>query len=87
MTTKPNDGGPAFPGGPTGGEYRGEDGYVYHQFSPSTGMSLRQWYAGMAMQGLLSNPTIGLEPTTDTIPAVVKQSFNIADAMLSEGKE
>lgn len=49
---KIDDGGSAFPTlpplHPEGGH---PDGYPY----PQDGMSLRQWYAGLAMQGLLAS--------------------------------
>ena len=61
------DGGPAFPF-----EYniRNEDDRIAH-----TGMSLRQWYAGMAMQGLLANGKNG---------DISGWAFIYADAMIAE---
>lgn len=53
MTTPPNDGGPAFP---TPGETNANGDVVCY---PSHGMTLRQWYAGQALCGLLSNQTSG----------------------------
>ena len=46
--SKQNDGGPAFPI-PNASDM---DGYVYAP--QSEGMSLRDWFAGMALQGFLS---------------------------------
>lgn len=49
------------------------------------GMTLRDYFAAKAMNGLISNPNYGIfdgknEVHTDTI----KQCYNIADAMLKE---
>ena len=70
-----NDGGPAFPAGISATLKASDD-------APPTqvGMSLRQWYAGMAMMGIVchyGNPDL---------KELKKQSFECADAMLSEGK-
>lgn len=46
-----NDGGPAFPHGPLGDSMHFEDGIVTHQYPAGLGMSLRDWFAAMAMQG------------------------------------
>jgi len=48
------------------------------------GMSLREWYAGLAMQGLLASAqnikaVPPLKPTE-----VAEGAFNIADAMIAE---
>jgi len=54
-----NDGGPAFPIAPWRDYYEStaEDGSPYHdQHDGSPGMSLRDWFAGMAIQGLLHDP-------------------------------
>lgn len=62
------------------------------EYSFSGGMTLRQWYAGMAMQGLLSNerwPEVyvaagGLNGREGT----AAKAFEFADAMLArEAKE
>lgn len=65
-----NDGGPAFPNweiGPDGPE--GADGTL-----PVPGMSLRDWFAGQAMVGLMSDPNM------QTFFA--SKAYEIADAML-----
>lgn len=55
MTTPINDGGPAFPLPPVGtGDPR--DGMA----GGSPGMSLRAWFAGQAMNGILSQSPAGL---------------------------
>lgn len=55
MVESDRDGGPAFPHGPMGDTMHGEDGREWHQFPAGTGMSLRDWFAGMALQGMLAN--------------------------------
>ena len=78
MTSKRDDGGPAFPKLEW---YSLEDG-GYEDRGPS-GMTLRDWFAGQALQGLiacdgrygLGNGNIGL----DAIDA-----YRLADAMLRE---
>ena len=74
MSTQPrNDGGAAFPlvgtnnlGGPI----------MY------TGMSLRDWFAGMAMQGRLAN----CEYNDISFSTLAVASYNAADAMLEARK-
>ena len=67
------DGGRAFPA----------DAHFMGGYSVTFGgMSLRQWYAGLAMQGFIAEGA-GL-----TIKEIVKQSWIMADAMLThEAKE
>ena len=84
MTT-PNDGGPAFPR-PIGSTNAGisETGYP--------GMSRRDWLAGLAMQGFVSDPQnlIGIRDTAEQAgieaPAMMAlTSYKLADAMIAEG--
>lgn len=71
------DGGPAFP-------------QSYWSQHPAPGMSLRQWYAGMAMQGIIAsyaNPAATGYPN-DEADKVAKAAFQFADALLAhEAKE
>lgn len=62
-------GGPAFP--------------VYTQIlgQTSLGLSKREWYAGMALQGMLSNPSINFERSSLSACA-----FSFADKLLRAGK-
>jgi len=69
MTAK-NDGGPAFPS--VDGRYAG---------SLYLGMTLRQWYAGLAMQGYLAS---GCEQENPEF-RLSAWAFAIADAMIAEG--
>jgi hypothetical protein len=60
-----NDGGPAFPNNDA-------HGCAY------AGMTLRDWFAGQALAGLLANPNYGLPTPFDD----GQQAYAEADAML-----
>ena len=45
------------------------------------GMTLRQWYAGLAMQGLLANENFGCSAAE----YIADLAFKQADAMMKEG--
>ncbi len=45
------------------------------------GMHMRDWFAGLAMQGLLANPELGNTPAN----LLSKWAYETADAMLEEG--
>ena len=64
--SKIDDGGPAFPVG---------DVKTHGTF----GMSLRDWFAGMAMQGLVASNDDGAGDRIDDVP---RYAYSIADAML-----
>jgi len=49
----------------------------------STGMTLRDYFAAKAMEGVLSRPTAGLLDAEDIAPAV----YRMADAMLKARSE
>ena len=70
--TKINDGGPAFPRPYSS---TGDGMSVYSQ----SGMTLRDWFAGQALTGLL---TID-HPLSVTIDGLASESYQYADAMLS----
>jgi hypothetical protein len=68
-----NDGGPAFP----------KTGHPHDQIQD--GMSLRQWFAGIAMQGILAS-TQGLTGTgfgSEAMKKLVAKAFMLADLALS----
>lgn len=68
-----DDGGPAFP---TDSESQvGER--VWH-FS---GITKREWFAGMALQGMLANPSINIAKSD-----LCNGAFNFADKMIRDGK-
>jgi hypothetical protein len=76
--TPPKDGGSAFPlplaVGAAGDVYQaGRDG--------DGGMSLRDWFAGMALQGLIAHHAWNYK-ADDVAGAVSSISYEIADAMI-----
>ncbi len=73
-----NEGGPAFPF--TGQRYeRDQDGQF--KIKPQ-GMSLRDYFAAAALQGLLACPTLTSHPETPT-EHMSEWSFKYADAMIA----
>lgn len=46
-----------------------------------TGMSIRDWFAGMAMQGMVASD---IECGPEQVPIIVKSAYVMADAMLKE---
>ncbi len=67
-------GGPAFPTKNYAAIQPLAEGY-------SEGMTLRDWFAGMAMQGMVAKDT---EPSPEQVPIIVKSAYIMADAMLKE---
>ena len=70
--TKIDDGGPAFPFGPFGDPERDAG-----QAGP--GMTLRDWFAGQALEGVLAFTGV---PIGEKVTAA--DAYAIADAMLAE---
>lgn len=83
MNTNIKTGGPAFP---TDNAHQ-TGPHSYH----SEGMTLRDWFAGMAMQSMITHNLKGQEPwpTTDKIwvEAIAEESYSMADAMLAVREE
>lgn len=79
----PNDGGPAFPS-PNAGEW-GFNSKNERVFCPdvTSGMTLRDWFAGMALQGFAAHP----DNNDWTREEVARDSYGWADAMLAERGE
>lgn len=87
------DGGPAFP------SEQGETSKGWNQTYES-GLTKREWFAGMALQGLLSDPSptsrgcaeavacrIGTGETISSFTEIVaKAAYHYADAMIRAGK-
>lgn len=48
------------------------------------GMTLRQWYAGQALAGLIANPNM-CPATLEEINHGASRCFDMADAMIAEG--
>lgn len=87
MTIK--DGGPAFP---VECSYNHEGKIVGSQTGVAsgweTGMSLRDYFAGQALNGMLAHATRYKPPPSDTMmtwhQAIAKEAHEIADAMLAQ---
>ena len=86
-----NDGGPAFPGERKDQIGNDHDGKPVYSIAQYPGMSLRDWFAGQAMLGFLSNPestksTLAVAEEEDWEPAAVSAAiaYAQADAMLAE---
>ena len=45
------------------------------------GMSIRDWFAGQAMVGILANDS---DPSPEQVPHIVASAYILADAMLSQ---
>ena len=88
MNTTQDDGGNAFP-------FQPRDGTGYPCAEHSPGLSIRDWFAGMALQGLLANPSGPIQAngmsgwgwTNCDQRNVVQAAFGIADDMLVARKE
>lgn len=72
------------------GEYdrqaRGEPVADYPSLSVDTGMSLRDWFAGLAMQGLLAAQIHGFNDSPANGP-FTSMAYEMADAMLKAKEE
>jgi hypothetical protein len=81
MTTPHNnDGGAAFPGKY---EYVYDDLLLDHH---SSGMSLREYFAAAALQGLLAH-IIGVQNANGSALKYAERAYEYADAMLAARKE
>ena len=70
------EGGPAFPTE----QHENQDNTWNQTYDP--GMSLRDWFAGMALSGLLANPE-----HDESFPLNAEHAYRVADAMLAERKK
>lgn len=75
---KKSDGGPAFPR-PIGA-YQEIGGGEWSQ--SQTGMTLRDWFAGQALMGIVTAYALGKGDWL--LPDMVYQAYEVADAMLAE---
>lgn len=55
----------------------------YEHVGECAGMTLREWYAGMALAGLLSESRVGIP---NTWVAMAEHSFKIADEMMKSAE-
>ena len=74
--TQNDDGGPAFPC-ETYGLHNGKETTI-----PTNGMTLRDWFAGQAMLGLVYNAPVDVTNAT-----LSECAYSIADAMLTARKQ
>lgn len=74
MNSNIKTGGPAFP---TDNAHQ-TGPHSYH----AEGMTLRDWFAGMAMQGFISAAWGENQVVTDCI-GIAHEAYNVADAMLN----
>lgn len=81
--TDRTDGGAAFPSPPT---FVPAEGGVVAASHGSGGMTLRDWFAGQALNAMIATRLAGLRP--DDLAPFARDSYLIADAMLAarEGK-
>jgi len=86
---KIDDGGTAFPNP----EFATCEGVAQPHSNP--GMTLRQWYAGLAMQGIVSTMTpektellaqLAKNAKTDVSNVVAYQALDVADALIAAEK-
>jgi hypothetical protein len=75
--SKQDDSGPAFPGE----RRRMEAGYLTNERDPVPGMTLRDYFAAKAMQGILA-AKMPITKEMDCCAAVSKVAYMQADAML-----
>lgn len=73
-----NNGGPAFPR--TGGEVPGPN--TSEWVTPQQGMPLRDWFAGMALQGILAAQIHGMNDVPSKGP-FARLAYDAADSMLA----
>lgn len=81
MSATINDGGPAFPQPMA----TAEDGAMYCSVEKAAelgGMTLRDWFAGQALAGMLAGPEGDITPTE----AIGQYAYQTADAMLEARK-
>lgn len=75
MNTQINDGGPAFP------HFKTNSATGYVELCPQGGMTLRDYFAGQALSGMLAHLL------KSTPSAFASNAYEIADAMLAAHKE
>lgn len=75
-----NDGGPAFPGG----ELRFDDADCTTPYY--AGMSLRDWFAGQALAGMMASNDAVPVGTLDPRGLLASSAYAMADAMLKARK-
>lgn len=72
-----------------------DGGPAFPRTREGSGMSLRDWFAGIALQGMAGNPAFLVaareeakeEPVTDTVRICAQGAYEFADAMIAERKK
>ena len=82
-----DNGGQAFPGVVVKKETSKINGSEIGFLTSGKGMSLRDYFAAKAMQGILSNPSVIPQPTGWERQSISESSYLVADAMLLERKK
>jgi hypothetical protein len=85
MTTK-DDGGPAFPTDNWKVDVDYGGGVIMPTVAAHPGMTLRDWFAGQAMAGMLANPNATSAEGVPRERAVTSAAYLVADAMLEARK-
>ena len=75
--SKINDGGPAFP--------RTGEGFGNPKYD-TAGMTLRDWFAGQALNGFIVNAMMG-DKTQKNLTDTAALAFAVADAMIAESQK
>ena len=76
-----DDGGPAYPAKAEGYVSSGPHGEAIAQYRETSGMSLRDWFAGQALAGLLAKYFLNKPEDQKT---TTQMAYQLADAMLTE---
>ena len=88
--SKINDGGAAFPFTPNPQPFNPLNNTWTQEWDEgASGMSLRDWFAGMAMQAIATSVNRWGEsrPGVDVHEVIASGAYNIADAMIAEKEE
>ena len=85
MNTQQDDGGPAFPVPPDQEYATGDPRDGMAVCAAGTGMSLRDYFAGMALQGMFASCREAWDETDFDITA--EMAYQSADTMLAARKE
>lgn len=83
MSDEKDDGGSAFPSGPMGDSITFEDGRTTHQVQAQSGMTLRDWFAGMMMSGTYASGRY----TQTSDDEIASAAYAQADAMIEARKQ
>lgn len=80
MNTPINDGGPAFPATCS---HEGIPLVVSYSKEQVSGMSLRDWFAGQALTGILAHSTTCNEQAWKSDTCAAEWSYSLADALIA----